>query len=272
LNILNLSGMPHVFAQGVFEQGLLLDAIAALPLAPIVVAACDGVALPQGATAHVFDAAHIVGQGQSMGGMYANMFGAVDPRIRAIFPTGAGGMWHKMALESPEIPGGRDLIAGLVRTPREYLSFLHPAMNMLALGWARAEPLAYMARVAYDPLPGMPVRHVFEAVGLDDEFFPTAIYDAVALAYRNQLAGDPIWASMREVLALGGLGTVATLPVSGNRTNRRGEPYTGVVVQYTDDGVLDAHYIWRQRADLKAQYGAFLSDPNVAAPTVSAAP
>ncbi|MBK9073136.1 MAG: hypothetical protein IPL79_19375 [Myxococcales bacterium] len=270
LNLSNLAAMPSVFAQGVFEQGLLLDAIVALQLSPKLVAACDGVALPLGVTTHGFDAAHLTAGGQSMGGVYTNMLAAVDERIVAIVPTGAGGLWHKMALQSQEIPGGRALLANVIRTQPEFLSFLHPAMGLLALSWARVEPMAYMARVAYDPLPQMPVRHIFEPVGYDDSFFSPDIYDAAALAYGNQLAGTPVWDSMTAALALAGLDDVAALPLSGNRTNRRGEAYTGVVVQYTSDGLLDAHYIWRQRADLKAQYGAFLAAAGQPTPAVPA--
>ncbi len=43
-------------------------------------------------------------------------------------------------------------------------------------------------------------------------------------------------------------------PVRGNRDGT-----TNVVVQYHDDGIVDAHYIHRQLPAVKYQYGCFLA-------------
>ncbi len=99
------------------------------------------------------------------------------------------------------------------------LDFVHPALDVMALGWEIAEPIAAMARIAHRPLDGLPPRNVYEPVGMGDTYFPTDVYDAAALAYGNQQAGDVVWPSMQDALAVGGLGGVAD--VSGHGEPRR---------------------------------------------------
>jgi hypothetical protein len=116
-----------------------------------------------------------------------------------------------------------------------------------------------MSRLARRPLPGIGVRHIYEPVGLDDEYFPTTIFDAAALAYGNQQAGAEIWPGMQVALAADGLSGLAGFPVSQNRTAPDGTTYTGAVVQFRDDGIEDAHYIYRQLDEVKHQYGCFFA-------------
>jgi hypothetical protein len=146
-------------------------------------------------------------------------------------------------------------------------------MNVMALAWEIAEPLASMARLARRPLPGLPARHIYEPVGKDDEYFPISIFDAAALAYGNQQAGPAVWPSLQEALALDGLGGLASYPVSANQGGK-----TRVVVQFEGDGIVDSHYIYRQLETVKHQYGCFLASyvrdgvPTVPAPGALDAP
>jgi len=80
------------------------------------------------------------------------------------------------------------------------------------------------------------------------------VFDAAALAYGNQQAGEEIWPEMQEALAVAGLDGILAYPVSGNRDGR-----TGVVVQFESDGIENAHYIYRQLEEVKHQYGCFLA-------------
>lgn len=89
LNINNLAAFPHTFQQGVFEQRLFTSALVALQIPQTLVAACTGISSPSGA--HFFDPQKLVAGGQSMGGMYTNLVGAVEPRFGALVPTGAAG-------------------------------------------------------------------------------------------------------------------------------------------------------------------------------------
>lgn len=277
LNINNLGAFPYTFQQGVFEQRLLLDALLALEIDPAMLAAAGGacaqVALPQGATKHRFDAAKLVAGGHSMGGMYTNMIGAVEPRYGALTPLGAGGFWNLMILDTEIQPGSRDLLAAVFGVDPENLTFVHPTLSLLGLGWEIAEPGASMARIIRRPLPGFPQRHVYEPIGLDDKYFPNAIFDAAALAYGNEQAGELVWESTQQALATDGLDGLLEYPVRGNR-----DGVTAVAVQYRDDGIEDSHQIHRQLDAVKFQYGCFLASyvrdgvPTVAAPAALDAP
>lgn len=266
LNISNLSAFPPTFQQGMYEQRLLTDAMIALQIPDSVLAGCGNVAPPGGK--HVFDAAKLVAGGQSMGGMYTNLIGAIEPRFGALVPTGAGGFWNLMILQTAIIPGALDLLSTALSVDPLELTFVHPGLNAMAMGWEIAEPLAYMARLGRRPLDTFPIRHVYEPVGKGDTYFPTDVYDAAALAYGNQEAVNPVWPSMQGVLALDKLDTLAGYNVHGNRDGK-----TRVVVQFEGDGLIDAHYIYRQLDSVKHQYGCFLESylrdgvPTVPSPT-----
>lgn len=277
LNISNLRAFPYTFQQGVFEQRLLLDALLALRIPPATLAGCRST-LPAGVSEHRFSPDRLTAGGQSMGGMYTNMIGAVEPRFGALVPTGAGGFWNLMILDTALISGTRVLLASVFSTDAEQLSFMHPGMELLGAGWEIAEPMAAMARLARRPLAGQAARHVYEPVGKDDKYFPIPIYDAAALAYGNQQAGAVVWPSMQPALGLDELDGLATYPVSRNRPAGDGTQTTRVVVQFEPDGLLDAHYIYRQLETVKHQYGCFLSSyvrtgtPVVPAPASLATP
>lgn len=90
LNFNNLAATRDTFRQGVVEQRLYLEALTKLQISPDLVASCSGLSLPSGEAAYHFATKPILAMGQSMGGMYTNMIGAVEPRIEAVVPTGAG--------------------------------------------------------------------------------------------------------------------------------------------------------------------------------------
>ncbi|HVV86019.1 MAG TPA: hypothetical protein VHE35_23325 [Kofleriaceae bacterium] len=258
LNLQNLGAFPYTFQQGVIEQRLLLDALLALRIPASTLDGCRST-LPAGVSEHRFSPDRLTAGGQSMGGMYTNMVGAVEPRFGAVVPTGAGGFWNLMILDTALIGGARGFMATVFSTDADQLSFMHPGMELLGAGWEIAEPMVAMSRLARRPLPGAPARSVYEPVGKGDMYFPTQVYDAAALAYGNQQAGTEEWPAMQQALALDDLDGLATYPVSQNRPAADGTRTTRVVVQFEPDGLLDAHYIYRQLETVKHQYGCFLS-------------
>ena len=268
LNLNNLSAFPYTFQQGVFEQRLLLDALIELEIPAATLAACSGVSLPGGATAHRFDATNLTAGGHSMGGMYTNMIGAVEPRFGALTPFGAGGFWNMMILDTSIVAGARNLLGGVLGVDAEQLSFVHPTLSLIGLGWEIAEPGSSMARLSRRPLPGTPRRHVYQPIGLDDKYFPNPVFDAAALAYGNRQTGELVWQGTQDALKLDGLDGMMAYPV---RANGEGGT-TSVVVQYEDGGIVDAHQIHRQLDAVKYQYGCFLASylrdgvPTVPAP------
>ena len=201
-------------------------------------------------------------------------YGALEPRVPVLVPTGAGGFWNLMILDTGLIDGARGLLASLLQADADKLTFMHPGLGLLASGWEIAEPGVAMARLARLPLPDHPVHHVYEPVGKGDVYFPTTIYDAAALAYGNRQAGPETWPTMQPALALDGLGGIATYPVTAND----GAGHTRVVVQYEGDGIVDPHYLYRQIEEVKHQYACFFDTylrtgtPVVVAPGPLSAP
>jgi hypothetical protein len=258
LNFNNVPAMRDTFRQGVIEQRLFLEALRKVQIAPATLGACTGEELPQGETAFHFDEDQLVASGQSMGGMYTNMISAVEPRIRAAVPTGAGGYWTWYVLQTTVIPNAKGLL-GLILATQAELTFMHPALSVLETGLEPADPFVYMPRLARRPLPGAPVRPIYEPVGKGDSYFPMPIYDAVAASYGHKEAGDVVWPEMQQVLALEKLDGIVPYPVKDDVTSADGTPYTGVVVQYEGDGVYDPHAIYSQLDQVKYQYGCFLS-------------
>ncbi len=258
LNLGNPAALRDTFRQGVIEQRLFLDALLKLRVPPALVAGCSGLSLPAGEDSYRFNAAQVVAQGQSMGGMYTNLVSATEKRIRAAVPTGAGGDWTYFILVTQLKPGLPDLLAILL-SAKPPLTALHPALHLIETGWEPADPMLSMPRLGRRPLPGHPVRPVFETAGRNDQYFPTILYDAMALAYAHQQAGGQVWPSMQDALKLGGLDGLLSYPVKNNRASADGTPYTGVVVQYEGDGIEDPHAIYRQLPEVKHQYACFLS-------------
>jgi hypothetical protein len=192
-----------------------------------------------------------------MGGMYTNMIGAVEPRIEAVVPTGAGGFWSYFVLQTSLIEDLSSKIAVLLWLPGVKLSFLHPAMHLVETAYEPSDPAVFVPRLARRPLPSHPVRSIYEPVGYGDSYFPTTVYDAMALAYGHPEAGDIVWQSMQQALALAGLDGIVPYDVTNNLTSETGIPYTGAVVQYEGDGVYDPHALYSQRDEVKYQYGCF---------------
>jgi hypothetical protein len=256
INLGNLTMMRDLFQQGAIEQRLFLKALLAYSLAPEAVAACTGAALPPGETAHSFSAEPVLAMGQSMGGMYTNIIGAVEPKIRAVAPTGAGGYWGYFITKTPLYSDGAGLVAGLASAGPE-LDFLHPVLTAFETAVEPADPLVYTPRLARRPIDKHPTRAVYQPAGLGDSYFPNEIFDAMALAYGHKQAGDLVWPSMQDALKLSSLDGLASYPLTDNLKSEAGVGYTGAVTQYKGDGVYDPHAIYTQLDAVQYQYGCF---------------
>ena len=255
LNLNNPGAMLGTFRQGVTEQRLLVSALEKLRLPKALIDQCTGAALPAAVTEAKLDLTRLAAQGQSMGGMYTNLTGAVEPRIQAAVPTGAGGYWMYFILETTTV-GGRGLLKLLLGTQAEF-TFLSPVLHLMETALEPVDPMVSMPRLARLPLAGHPTRPIYEPVGLDDSYFPPRIYDAMVLAYGHPRAGAEVWPSMREAQTLLGLDAVASYPVKQNLSSELGVPYTGVVVQYRAEGAYDSHGIFRRLEAVRHQYGCF---------------
>jgi hypothetical protein len=174
----------------------------------------------------------------------------VEPRIDAVVPTGAGGYWSWFILFTDLLPA-EPLLRNILGASGA-LNEMHPGMHLLALAWEPVEPFVYMPRLARHPLPGHPRRDIYQPVGAGDVYFPTPVFDAAALAYGTEQAGQEVWDTMQSALALDGRDGLLEYPITENR-----DDYTAVVVQYAGDGILNAHNIFQQLDAVKRQYATF---------------
>jgi hypothetical protein len=262
LNVGNLAAMRDTFRQGQIEQRLLVEALLALRIDGNLVTGCGGPSLPAGASAFAFDPENVFAVGQSMGAMYTNQLAAIDPRIRAIVPTGAGGHWTEFILNTPLQLGA---IPGLLRLllATGPLSMLHPVVAIGAAGLEPADPVVYVPRIARRPLPGHPVRSIYQPVAPNDSYFASVTYDTMTLAYQHPQAGPEQWPELQQALALARLEGVLEFPIEDNLRSESGEPYTGAVIPFpplSDPGgaPVDGHAIYVYRDDEKYQYSCFL--------------
>jgi hypothetical protein len=258
LNLSNLGAYPDTFRQMAIEQRLLLDALAGLEIDPEVVAECQ-LDAPRRRQGFILQTAPMYLMGQSLGAQIVNMVGAIEPRVAAVVPTGSGGYWSLTVLTADFAPGlpPAAVIASLLGVP-EVRDHLHPGLQIVQSAFEAAEPLVYAARLARRPLPGHSPRSIYQPIAIDDPGFPNVIYNAMALASGTQQAGDILDGELQRALAWDGLGGHLTYAVRGNGRSLDGRPYTGVVVQYRSDGILDGHHIFSQLDAVKSQYGCFL--------------
>ncbi len=256
INPLNLKAYRDTIRQGVLEQSLVLTALLGLEMTPELLEGCQGPSLPEGAQVYRFDPQALMVMGQSQGAIYANMVGALDPRVKAIVPTGSGGFWSHQLLLNQTVDLA-PVVQRLLGVEGE-LTWAHPALQLLQTSWEVVEPVVFMPRATVRPLPGHSPRSVYQPVGEGDSFYPTPIFDTLALAYGHQQAGEIVWPQMQQALALDGLDGILDYPVAENRIGAQGVPYTSVVVQYRGDGLADPHAIFAQLDEVKHQYGCFL--------------
>ncbi len=257
LNPNNFAAMRDTFRQGTIEQFLFINAIAQYQVDPALLGACTGPTLPAGATAYKFDPTLILMTGQSMGGMYTNIIGATEPRIKAVVPTGAGGYWTHFIMTTPLNNGEYPTLIGLVLGAGAGLDYMHPVFSVGEAGREAADPIIYMPHVARRPLPGHPVRPIYRPVGIGDSFFSTDTYDDVAVSFEHKQAGDIIWQSMQDALTLVGEGGIVPYVVEDEMTSEDGTPYTGVVAQFMGDGTYDPHALYSHNDGVKHQYACF---------------
>ena len=218
-NIQNLAAVRDTFRQGVLEQRLFLDALGKLRIPANTLAGCSGVALPNGASDYHFRGGQVSVQGQSMGGLYTNMFGATEPRVGAVVPTGAGGYWSYMFMRTTVFGNTRGLIATLLDANGK-LSYMHPAMQAVETAIESADPIVFTPRLARSPLPKHPVRSIYAPAGKLDSYFPMAVFDAMAIGYGVPQAGNEIWPEMQRGLKLVALDGYRSFPLQENQIGR----------------------------------------------------
>jgi hypothetical protein len=258
VNVNNFAALRDTFRQGTVEARIFLEALTELQIDPEILAECAGASLPNGATSFKFDPSKLAIMGQSMGGMYTNLVGATEPKLRVAVPTGAGGYWPYFILETQLQDGQFKTLLPLLLGTQAKITHLHPVLAIAAGALEAADPFISMPHLARRPLEGHPARPIYEPAGEGDSYFPTSIYDAAALAYGHPQAGNEVWPEMQDALALADLDGELEFPITDNRTSENGDKYTGAIMQFVADGDYDPHAIYSQRDDVKRQYSCFL--------------
>ncbi len=249
----NLAAFRDTFRQTVIEQRLLLEAMEDLEIPSEVIGSQGDILLPNGETDFQFQSSPVVALGQSYGAQVANIISAIEPKIGAVVPSGSPAYFALQAVENEDI----ESLAGLFVGTLQELNPIYPALNLFETALGAADPIVYMPYIAQRPLPGNPVRSIYQPVGLGDTIVSENVFNAQALAAGVEQAGEVLWSEMQESLALQGLDGIESYPVSNNLVSKNGTPYTGVVVQYEGDGIVDSHNIFAQLDEVKEQYSEF---------------
>ena len=255
LNVANVTAIRDTFRQGVLEQRLLMEALDTLVISSTITASCGR--LPPSAGGYKVDTSKLYALGTSMGGMYTNLIGATEPKVKATYPSAAGGYWTYFILDNPVEPMAAELVATLLLGTDVALQWVHPALAAAEMAIETSDPMVFMPRLGRRPLPGHPARPVFQTIGSADEYFPERIYDAATIAYEHQQVAPALWASTQEVLGLVGRSGLVDAPVADNLTSVDGRKYTGVTIQKDGRNGANTHYIISTHEEIRHQYGCF---------------
>ena len=200
-----------------------------------------------------FDPERFTAMGQSMGTTIGSNWAAVDPRVRGVVFSGAGGMLVEIAVTAVE-PVTLKAVAELALRfgPDEEVRLDHPVLHAAQNIWDLVEPVAKAERVLSNPYPGFAPRDVFMTAGFRDGYFHPRSQAAMAIAMGLSLVGDSVETILPERLALADRAPV-DYPLRGNLSDR-----TAGVVAY-DAPNINGHYVVFNQAGARYQYTCFLA-------------
>ena len=216
--------------------------------------------------------------GHSMGATIAPLSLAIEPRLRAVILSGAGGSWIANVIDKKKpvaVRGFAEILLKLVTG--DYRLHTHdPLLSMLQWAGEAADPPVYGRMIIAEPPAGSPPRHVLMLQGIVDHYILPSIANATTLSFGLDLAGGSLDAVTPELASFTTAATVVPLvgrrsielPVAGNLTGPGGEKVTAVVVQHKEDGVEDGHEVAFQTAAPKRQYRCFLASLRQGTPVV----
>lgn len=256
-NILNMAGTRDNVRQSALELALTTRMIEDLRF--------DASMCPEGSADARFDDAELTMFGHSMGATISPLAVAVEPRIRALLLSGAGGSWieniiHKQ-LPIP-VRGGFQSILGV--TGAYEIHEHDPSMMLLQWAGESADPPVYAEAIRANG------AHILMMQGIIDHYILPPIANSLSLALELDLAGEALDTSVYDFTPLGdhlafSEGEAIALPASGNQND-----VTAVVVQYNQDPVEDGHEVVFQLEEPKAQYRCFLETLQRGTPVVPA--
>ena len=200
-----------------------------------------------------FDPERLSAFGQSMGTTIGSNWAAVDPRVRGLVLSGAGGMLVEIAVTAIE-PVVLKAVAELALNlgPNEEVRIDHPVLHAAQNLWDFVEPVAKANRVTAEPYPGFQPRDVLMTAGFRDGYFHPRAQSAMAVAMGLSLVGNQAEPILPARLSLAGKPNVA-FPLRGNLNER-----TAGVVAYGAPAE-QGHYVVFNQAAARYQYSCFLA-------------
>ena len=249
-NILNMAGTRDNVRQSALELALATRMIESLSF--------DASDCPDTVGEARFDDAQLALFGHSMGATISPLAAAIEPRIRALLLSGAGGSWIENIIHK-ELPvpvrGGFQSILGV--TGAWEIHEHDPSMMLLQWAGESADPPVYASAIRDNG------THVLMMQGIVDHYILPPIANALSLALELDLAGESVdtdpsfedirqFTPLRDHLVFSG-GEEIALPAAANRDGT-----TAVVVQHAQDPIEDGHEVVFQLDEPKAAYRCFL--------------
>lgn len=246
----NIDATIDNFHVAVMETTILSRLLLSLELDPALSPNLD-----PGSQANLhFDPERFVGMGHSMGQSLGVPWATVDPRVKAFFVSGGGGMLPEVAVNALEPITLRPFVEGTVELGEgQHLDVEHPLLHALQTLWDYVDPVVKAPHVALDPLPDIPPKHVLMTAGFRDGYFAPGAQAALAVALGLPLVGPSVEETLPTRLALSGLPKLE-YPVQANLQNGR----TGAIIHYQVPLNL-GHYVAFDLESTRYQYTCFLA-------------
>lgn len=191
-----------------------------------------------------FDPTRIYFMGHSQGGLTGPLFVAAEPKIKAAVLSGAGSVLILSLLNKRAPTDIAALVEGLLMEPA---TEDHPLLNLLQAYFESADPNNYGPLLFQRPPKGFAPKHVFQTLGMGDNYTPVPNIAAFALSMGVQ----PIEPRLYDLQGLPFTGQKwGQAPVQGNAADGK---VTAVLRQYTPPPKEDGHFVifdlWSARRD-----------------------
>lgn len=191
-----------------------------------------------------FDPTRIYFMGHSQGGLTGPLFVAAEPKIKAAVLSGAGSVLILSLINKRAPTDIAALVEGLLMEPA---TEDHPLLNLLQAYFESADPNNYGPLLFQRPPKGFAPKHVFQTLGMGDNYTPVPNIAAFALAMGVQ----PIEPRLYDLQGLPFTGQKwGQAPVQDNAADGK---VTAVLRQYTPPPKEDGHFVifdlWSARRD-----------------------
>ncbi len=223
------------------------------------------------------DRQHRVLMGHSTGATIAPLAMAIEPSLRGVILSGAGGSYIENVLHKHKPLDVLPIANALVQYTDRTLTAHDPILTFVQWAAEPADPPIYADLVIRAPRYRGTPAHVLMLQGIVDNYILPNIANATSLSLGLDLAGDPLDNPATPGLE-GQTPLLSVLPLSG----RKHLPYpvtcnvqagkdcvTAVVAQHAGDGIEDGHETVFQTEPPKRQYRCFLKSLLSGTPVVS---